>query len=219
MTFDKAKIGNNIYDVISEEEYLRNPSLYEKYTAIKRGDGYIYPVIDSCSNEDAFKVGYHPLGCINLFVLPETETDKDKYSDESIIPFHDITHIKEMINSQQILYNAERSILTNIDNLYVPAIGENDAPEMVALKQAIIDKHIDLDKYEPRFGPNYNNDKRLLSKENLTIGKLRTFCKALDMKATLTIEDANPDVPNPIGRVITTELTDSNKMSIDGEES
>lgn len=219
MAFDKAKIGDNIYDVITEEEYLNNPSLYEKYTAINRGDGYIYPVIDGCSNEDAVKIGYHPLGSIDFFVLPETEDDRAKYSDESIIPFSDIKHIKEMINSQQRLFNAERSILTNIDNLYVPSIGENDAPEMVALKKAIIDKHIDLDKYEPRFGPNYNNDKRLLSKENLTIGKLRTFCKALDMKATLTIEDASQDVPNPIGRVITAELTDSNKMSVDGEES
>ena len=78
---------------------------------------------------------------------------------------------------------------------------------MIAFKQAIIDKHIDLDKYEQRFGVNYNNDKRLLKKDSITFGKLRDMCNALDIKATIEFRDANPNVPNPIGRVITAEIT------------
>ena len=113
--------------------------------------------------------------------------------------------------------SAERSILTTIDNVFAPDITENDTPEMKAIKQAILDKHIDLDKYEPRFGPNYNNDKRLLKKNSITFGKLRSICNALDIKASITIEDAGPDVPNPIGRVITAELT-GNAMSIEEDE-
>ena len=73
---------------------------------------------------------------------------------------------------------------------------------MVGLKKAIIQKHIDLDKYEQRFGDNYNNDRRLLEKDNITLTKLKTFAKALDMKLTLTFEDNGKNVPNPIGEPI-----------------
>ena len=93
--------------------------------------------------------------------------------------------------------------------MFIPEIGSDDTPEMIALKQAIMDKHIDIDKYEQRFGPNYNNDKRLLKKGNITFGKLRSICDALDIKVTLTIEDSAPDVPNPIGRATTAEITGS----------
>ena len=33
------------------------------------------------------------------------------------------------------------------------------------------------------------------------------MCNALDIKATIEFRDANPNVPNPIGRVITAEIT------------
>ena len=114
--------------------------------------------------------------------------------------------------------NEERTILTTIDNVFAPEIYNNDTPEMKAMKQAILDKHIDLDKYEPRFGPNYNNDKRLLKKSSITFGKLRSICDALDMKVTMTIEDSSPDVPNPIGRSITVDLTDKSSLTTEGDE-
>ena len=78
---------------------------------------------------------------------------------------------------------------------------------MKAMKEAINLKHIDIDKYEPRFGPNFNNDKRLLKKDSITFRKLKDVCEALDMKATLKLEDANPNVPNPIGKKIAIDLT------------
>ena len=82
---------------------------------------------------------------------------------------------------------------------------------MKALKEAVTDKHIDLDKYEPRFGSNYNNDKRIFNKPNISLAMLVRMCNALDIKATLTLEDQQmPDgaeTPNPIGRTISVELT------------
>jgi len=47
--------------------------------------------------------------------------------------------------------------------------------------------------------------------------KLRSICNALDIKATITIEDAGPDVPNPIGRTIVAELTGGG-ATVDEEE-
>ena len=143
---------------------------------------------------------------MDFFIQP-TGSEVGAYLEQSIIDFSKADSLREIIECQQRLVNEERSILTTINNQYVPEIGENDTPEMRALKQAISDKHIDLDQYEHRFGPNYNNDKRLLRKENITFGKLRTMCDALDIKASLTLEDASPDAPNPIGRSITVDIT------------
>ena len=56
-----------------------------------------------------------------------------------------------------------------------------------------------------------------MKKPSITFGKLRAMCEALDIKATIIFEDTNPDVPNPIGRVITAELT-GDAMNVDEEE-
>ena len=211
MSLEKAKIGDLIYDVIDQEEFYRNPDMYTSgYTAIKGNDGYIYPVRSRTDN----RPGFYYTKCLDFFKIPSMK-QSDEYSSQNVINFHDATNLKEVIQAKQKLMNAERTILTTIDNVFTPDIGDTDTPEMQALKQAVIDKHIDLDKYESRFGPNYNNDKRLLKKGNITFGKLRSICDALDIKVTLTIEDAAPDVPNPIGRAITAEITGS---SSNGEE-
>lgn len=204
MSLVKAKIGDTIYDVVSYEEYYRNPKLYpSQYTAIRNGDGYVYPL----RSLNDYRPGAYMTGGLDVFKPPITTAECAMYSEQNIIDFTKAECMRDLIACSQTLNSAERSILTNIDNLFVPDIGENDTPEMQALKQAIIAKHIDLDKYESRFGPNYNNDKRLLRKDRITFDKFRTIGECLDIKATLTIEDANPDVPNPIGRSISVEIT------------
>lgn len=205
MSLEKAKIDGAIYDVIDIETFYQNPDAYGQYTAIKREeDGCVYPIRSRTDN----KPGFYPTGAIDYF-QPASQNEVEKYSQDNIINFRDATSLRGIISAQQKLMSAERSILTTIDNVFAPEIGENDTPEMRAMKEGIRAKHIDLDKYESRFGPNYNNDKRLLKKGNITFGKFRAIADALDMKATLILEDANPDVPNPIGRTITVELTGS----------
>lgn len=209
----KAKIGDTIYDVVTYEEYVANRAyLNPAYTAIKHTDGFLYPIR---KNGD-FRPGMYDSGPMDFFV-PPTGSDAGVYSQQCIIDFDKAETFKEIIQCQQKLASEERSILTTINNQYVPEIGENDTPEMQALKQSITDKHIDLDRYEHRFGPNYNNDKRLLKKDSITFGKLRTVCNALDIKASLTLEDASPDVPNPMGRSITVDLTGPGMSVIDNE--
>ena len=202
MSLEKAKIDDVIYDVISIDEFYQNPSAVNAYTAIKGDDGYIYPVRTKTDN----RPGFYPTGGLDFF-KPPSYGEASTYSQQNMINFREATNIREIIKTQQKLASAERTILMTIDNVFAPEITENDTPEMRALKEAVIEKHIDLDKYEPRFGPNYNNDKRLLKKQNITFGKLRSICNALDIKASITIEDASGDVPNPIGRTITVELT------------
>ena len=85
---------------------------------------------------------------------------------------------------------------------------------MKGMKEAVIAKNIDLDKYEHRFGSNYNNDKRLFNKNNISLPMIKRLSKALDMKATLILEDASPDVPNPIGKKIVIDVIGNDE---DGE--
>ncbi|MCM1235480.1 MAG: hypothetical protein NC489_35725 [Ruminococcus flavefaciens] len=204
MSLEKAKIDGSILDVITIEEFYRDPAQYEndKFTAIKGNDGIVYPIRSKTDN----RPGFYPTGGLDFF-KPPAPSECVYYSQQNIINFKEATTLKEVIQAQQKLASEERSILTTIDNVFAPEIGLEDTPEMSALKQAIVDKHIDLDKYEPRIGPNYNNDKRLLRKKSITFGKLRSIANALDMKVTLTIEDSEPDVPNPIGRAIVADIT------------
>ena len=217
MSLRKMAINGVMYDVVSEDEYYRNPQLYSQFTAITNGNGFVYPIRRVENKPEAFlQPGFYPTTAIDFYVHPISSAS-DEYREDHIIDFRAAEDMRGYIQTKQRLASAERSILTSIDSVFKPEICENDTPEMVALKQAIIDKNIDLDKYEPRFGPNYNNDKRLLKKPNITFGKLRAMCEALDIKATIIFEDSSPDVPNPIGRTIVAELT-GDSMNVDEEE-
>lgn len=218
MDIAKAKIYDTIYDVISYDEYMRSPEFYQQNSvAIRGGDGYLYPLR---TNPNDMRPGFVDIGPMTIFTPPGA-ADTRFYSDRNIIDFSQAGCLKEVIEAQNALASAERTILTTVDNLFVPPVNPNDYPEMLLLKEAITKKHIDLSKYEPRFGPNFNNDKRLVRKTSITFDKLKRFCKALDIKASLIMEDAGPDVPNPIGEkleiCITTD-TDLNDDESDGQE-
>ena len=89
----------------------------------------------------------------------------------------------------------------------MPKIGDYDSPEMVGLKQAIIAKQFDINLYKDRFQGNFSNDRRILSDSKISLDKLVKFAKALDMKISMEITDANPNVPNPMNTVINIDIT------------
>lgn len=207
----KVAIGNSIYDVITFEDICHNPILLDQCTAVDIGDSYVYPYRTKTDT----KPGIYNAGPYMQFVQPQTEPDKELYSKSRIIDFSNASDIRDIMSKQAELLNQERSILTSIDNKFVAEIGPNCTPHTAALKTAINEKGIDLDKYESRFGPNFNNDKRLLKRDDITMNKFMMFLNKLDMAATLTIRDANPDVPNPIGHEITVELIPAEGRSDD----
>lgn len=203
----KCKIQSKIYDVISFDDYIANKdNIDQSLTALEDGD-YIYPIRSKTSSS----VGVYSLSKdLYQFKDPETEEEKEEYSVKNVINFEDVESLRDIIEKQNLLKSAERTILTTPDNITIPVIGKNDTPHMAALKEAIIAKQIDIDKYQGRFGSNFSNDKRLLNESDITILKLKTMFKALDIKGTLIIEDLNEDVPNPIGRKITVDLLGGN---------
>ena len=192
-----------MYDVCDVEEYKQHKSRYlPGHTAILK-DGCLYPVLSTNSKSTACGVMIgHP---ISFFNQP-LESEREEYSSSNMIDFSDSKDIASMIDKLDAVKKLESDVLTTVDNIFIPKIKAEDTPEMVALKNAVIKKHIDLDKYEHRFGENYANDKRLFNKNNISLGKMKTIANALDMDIILTIKDA-PDAPNPIGEVIEIKLT------------
>ena len=200
MMQSKAKIKNVMYDVCTLEQYTQNPNQYLKnHTAIVEGD-YLYPVLSATQNGPGVHV--NP-GMISYF---QTPTDNiEEYKKENAIRFDDVKDIATMIDKLEAVKKIEDDVLTSADNIFSVKIKPGDTPEMVALKTAVNEKKIDLDKYEHRFGSNYHNDKRLFNKPSISLGMLKRVTSALDMQVTMTIEDA-PDAPNPIGRKIEVQL-------------
>lgn len=203
----KAILNQKIYEVVDSEEYYRNPSIgnFNEFTAIQ-DNGLLYPI------RNASKIcgpGYYTdtNSCISRYVEPELD-EYDKYSvEQNLIDFNS-NNIKEIIDKSERLKSMETEILISKDNIFNPVIKDDDEPEMQLLKTAINKKNIDIDKYESRFESNFQNEKRLFNKPTITFGKLKRIGKATDMKITLRIEDASPEVPNPIGEVLEVVITD-----------
>ena len=202
MAVEKIRIKDRLYDVIAYEEFTRHPDNYGKFNAVKEGS-YVYPV----KGKTDTGVGIYDSDDVTYeFVEPITEEDKDNYSTNHIISISDCKTIREVIEAQQKIKESERAILTKADNITFVKVGANDTPHMAALKEAINGKQIDISNYEYKFGTNYNNDMRLLSKSDITMNKLKSFLSKLDLKASIVIEDASDDVPNPLGRKIVSTI-------------
>lgn len=207
-------INGRLYEIATLDDYSKNPDAYlNGYTAIDIGQQRVYPVIPTTSPNPG--IMFRPSSPFSY--VRDPDPDDHQYDRENIIDFTDVKSYKEFIEKQNMVRELEKDILTTPDNVYVPPEDVNDTPAMKALKEAVKDKHIDLDKYEPRFGSNYNNDKRIFNKPNISLPMLVRMCNALDIKATLTLEDQAMDdgseTPNPIGKTITVELTSTQSNS------
>ena len=200
----KMRINDKIYDVATLEEYTKYKDAFiSQYTAIHDPKtGLVLPIKGKYEEGPGIVVG----SGVSYIDEPEAEEYED-YLDTDIIDFDNSKSIHDMMEKQRIVRSLERDILTSPDNIFMPKIFDDDSPEMKALKTAVLDKHIDLDKYEPRFGSNYNNDKRLFNKNTISLSMMKRVCEALDIDATLTLTDKSGDIPNPMGRTIEVKLT------------
>lgn len=205
----KAKIDNTIYDVISMEDFKTNRKIYERSAgpiAIEKENGILYPIRTPSDT----RCGFYPKSDKNsadFFIEPDEGQTELFTASATIIDFTAAKNLREVIEAQDKLNRAERSILTTADNITVPEVTDTDTPFMKAIKTTILQKRVDLDKYAHRFGNNYPNDKRLLRKNDMTLQKGITYAECLDFDMYLIITDAGADVPNPVGDPIVVRLT------------
>lgn len=201
--YKKAVVNGRVTTVVTPAEALNNDIYQNKFTSVEVND-MVLPVK---SSYDPSSPGFYIIndGKIGRIIYPSKE-DESEYSSKNAVDFSNVTSMKELISKQEEIKKLESEVLSNSDNLFKPIPKENDSPEMKAMKQAVCLKNIDLDAYADRFGENYNNEKRLLKGSSITISKIKSICDKLDMKCSLTISDAGPNVPNPIGQDITVEI-------------
>lgn len=201
MSVKKGKVDGKIYDIVTLEELQdrsKDETLFDDL-AIEFND-MIYPKRNATDD----KPGVYLTGWGGFIKEPEEE-EKAEYSSDNIIDFKS-DNIKELIEKSNKLKNIEREILTTPNKIFMPPLLDNDEPEMRALKEAIIAKQIDINKYAHRFGSNFQNDRRYFISSSITINMLKRFLNNFDIKATLTLEDKNEDVPNPMNKQISVEL-------------
>lgn len=202
-------IKGRLYEVADVEHYVKHQDAYlNGYTAVDIGQDMIYPVIPSTSMDAGIVIRKNaPFN----YVRKPDDNEAAQYDRSCVIDYRDATNYREFVEKQNMVRELEKDILTSPDNIYVPPEDPDDSPAMKALKQAVIAKHIDLDKYAPRLGSNYNNDKRIFNKSSISLPMIVRMANALDIKASLVLEDQTTDsgdtVPNPMGDSIIVELT------------
>lgn len=208
----KGVILGKPYDIVDSTQFYDNREIYKDATVAvsfpteSEDKNITLPYLARGTRMD--KPGIYDAGVIDIIQYPVGEQQMEEYSPQ-IIDFDNITSMEEYKTKTSELGNIEKQYLTTVsgDNCFIPPLLETDTPEMRAVKEAIISKNIDLDKYAERYGTNYPNDKRRYKDDKITLFLIKRTCECLDMKASLILEDKNPDVPNPIGRKITANLT------------
>lgn len=195
------RIGNNLYNVCSFEDYVENRDAYNpSLTAIELDNGYIYPIRSKYDPNPGIYVGKD----ISLVNFP-TE-NKSQYLASNTIDFNNLDGIRDAMKKDKMVKDMQNEILSNGNNITHFNIDPDDKPMMVGIKTSWNKKNGDFDSYAYRFGSNFNNDKRLLNKHDISLSKAISICTNSDIKITVTFEDMSPDVPNPMREPVTVVL-------------
>lgn len=205
MDIKRAKIDDKILDVVSYETYAANPELYQNTNTAVEMEAYGQQYVLPCRGISDDRPGLYPIGN-TMDIVRRPSDDMVEYQPQNVIDFSQVSNMADMISKQSQLRNLEEEILTNPDDIFVPLIREDDSPEMVGLKQAVISKNIDLNKYAQRLGSNYANDKRIFKDKKTTLFKMIRICDALDIEVSLTFKDKTSSVPNPMGKEVNVVL-------------
>lgn len=214
MNLRTTTVDGKIVDILTEQEYadkwrtyVENPSLCTG-TAIEvadnNGTNYILPM----RNKSDDSPGVYLDGCIYFVKYPDESTASEyRSSDREIVDFSNTKTVADFLNKNGQIRDMEANVLTEVDTVFKPQSTQSDSPEMRAFKEAITSKHIDINKYAPRFGDNFLNDKRILKTSSITMNKLVSMCKKLDIEAELILRNSRPDVANPMPEEISVILT------------
>lgn len=223
-----AIIGGKQMNVYSADTVIQNQDILvsDNQTAVEIehcGSPVILPVREK-KDDDISKPGFYIDNNPLVFIsYPITEDEKDIYmpSPDKVFDMRDIKTMQELVRKKEEYDQTITSLLEtdlNDDSIFRPPLLKTDTPEMRALKEAIIAKQIDLDKYSSRFGDNYPNDKRKLKDDNITSYMLKRICENLDIQVDLVIRDAKPNVPNPMGKVVKVNMVPGYDNSVLIEE-
>lgn len=198
----KIEINGKIYDVVDPKEYEERIDLYNpKFTALQYGDT-VMPIRSKNDNGP----GYYPVNDMIFRVVDPQPEEAEIYSVNRVIDYSNPSSLADIIKNNQLIRDIRAEMITTPDDIFYLPIGENNTPEMKALKTAINNKQCCKNNYEDRFDQ-FQNDMRLLRGDSITLAKLIAICTAFDINAELILSD-KPDSPNPMGNDISINLTE-----------
>ncbi len=225
----KAAVNGQVVDVVDYAEYAKHIDSYKMRSDVAipvdmNGREILLPIKGEY-NSNATIPGVYNAGCVDFLIYPD-EAFTERYIPKDFISMSNTDDIKELIKNGDAARKLDEPFITSPDSITNIPVKDTDQPEMKGLKMALNAKNIDIDKYAPRFGDNFPNDKRQLKNSNATLKIIKRFCENCDMEVTLTFKDKSPDVPNPMNTEITVSLTENdidddseNMYNIDSEDS
>lgn len=210
----KAKVDNGIIDIIDINDIWKTTQNDIGRVGVIR-DGVIYKL----RNRTDTKTGMYKNDLYTVLMSNKNDEDQYKVNQDNIINFDDAKTIRDVINKQDKLKDMESATLISANgNVFIPLNKDDDTKEMLALKEAVRNKHIDINMYESRFGNNFNNDIRIFNKPSITLEKIKTICNALDIEVSIIFKDKEGNIPNPIGKEITTVVTSQEDDDAESDE-
>ena len=201
----KITLNGKMYNLIDQTEYLNNKNYYdtESNVAIEHYNMAL-PLTQSQFSNGVYSTENRPIIKYNV------PLDKDNYmiTPENTIDFTNLNSISEYYNNCVKYNEAERDIITTVNNQFKPKINEEDPSLLKIVKQTICDKNIDIDKYADRF-VQFNNDKRLLSPsyKDITMKKAIEMLNNLDTDVYVITANKDSDVPNPMPEPLIRKIT------------
>jgi len=207
-----AKFGGKAYAVVTPNEYFSTVNYggfncYNEAKTMILCNGYLYPIRHSNPT------GENPShGCYCYIEgrpgIVRWVTNDLAYSQFELVDLRSPECIQDLIKGLERAQQIRKDTLTADDEATVfrPELHPQDTAIMKALKTFITEKHVDMNLYADRFGPNYSNDIRLLNKNDITIKKFNNFIENLDATCELVINNLNNDVANPLTQEIRVKL-------------
>lgn len=211
----RSYIEGKLYTVIPFENYANTLQSYQntnvaiEYTLPNSNEIVILPVRNSSDK----RYGISKCGPINFISVPDKNIENYyEYTPENMVDFTNIQNVNQLIEQTELLQNLEYKVLTSPDNITCPNITDNTSPAMRGLREAIISKNFDIDKYKDRFGENFANDKRLLyNSDSITLDRLLRIAENTDIEVSMIFKDKHTDIPNPMNKQIMVILTQNNE--------
>ena len=201
-------IDGKQYDLMTIAEAFEGIDTLEPRRCYIEIGSRFYPVSFNMGN--AYNVppkhGVYILSSL-LYVPVDDGTPQWNLSNYQIIDFNNMQTISDAYNEINKMSELAKETLipSSDDEINKYEITNEQTNLLKALLMFVNSKEIVCRRYADRFD-NYPNTIRILKKKNISIDKFMEFINNMDGKATITIENADDDVANPIPKPIVIEL-------------